>query len=117
DSIWVELVGVTFMFIGGANFALHFQALRRGRVVHYWRDPEFRAYVLLLAGLVTFVSGYLLLDGYFNDVGTSLRQALFHSISIMTTSGFAAGNFSAWPGMLPVLLVLSSFVGACAYST
>lgn len=117
DSIWVELVGVTFMFIGGVNFALHFQALRRGSIIHYWRDPEFKAYVLALIGLVILVAGYLVLDGYFNDIGMSLRQALFHSVSIMTTSGFAAGNFSAWPGMLPVLLVLSSFVGACAYST
>lgn len=117
DSVWIELVAVSFMFIGGVNFALHFQALRRGSITHYWRDTEFKAYVLALSGLIVFVSGYLVLDGYFNDVGTSLRQALFHSLSIMTTSGFAAGNFSAWPGLLPVLLILSSFVGACAYST
>jgi trk system potassium uptake protein TrkH len=34
-----------------------------------------------------------------------------------TTTGFASANFSAWAFMLPVLLIFSSFVGACAGST
>lgn len=117
DSVGVELVAVAFMFLGGINFALHFQAMRKGSAKHYWRDPEFKAYVFALSSLIVFVSAYLVVTGYFDTTGTALRQALFHSVSIMTTSGFAAGNFSAWPGLLPVLLVLSSFIGACAYST
>jgi trk system potassium uptake protein TrkH len=34
-----------------------------------------------------------------------------------TTTGFASTNFSMWVFMLPVLLIFSSFVGACAGST
>jgi trk system potassium uptake protein TrkH len=38
-------------------------------------------------------------------------------ISIATTTGFTTNNFSYWPGLLPVLLIISSFVGGCAGST
>lgn len=34
-----------------------------------------------------------------------------------TTTGFASTNFSVWAFMLPVLLIFSSFIGACAGST
>lgn len=117
DSAAIEMITVAFMFLGGINFALHFQAMRYGRVVAYWRDPELRAYVFGLFALTAFVSIYLVARDYYDGVGTSLRQAVFHSVSIMTTSGFASDDFAAWPGMLPVLLILSSFIGACAYST
>lgn len=117
DSAAIEAVTVTFMIIAGINFALHFQVMRKGGMLHYWRDPEFRTYISALFWLIAFVTAYLVADGYYNSTGSSFRQALFHSVSIMTTSGFAADNFAAWPGVLPVLLVLSSFVGACAYST
>ena len=117
DSAAVEMVAVAFMIIGGVNFALHFHAMRRASVLPYWRDPEFKAYVSSLFALAAFVSVYLAVSDYFENPGRAFREGLFHSVSIMTTSGFSAGEFSAWPGMLPVLLVLSSFIGACAYST
>ncbi|HEX7047263.1 MAG TPA: TrkH family potassium uptake protein [Gammaproteobacteria bacterium] len=117
DSAGIEIVTVVFMILGGANFALHFQAFHRGTLKHYWRDTEFRTYVLLLFWLAVFVSVYLLVADYQDDRGTPIRSAVFHAVSIMTTTGFVSGNFSDWPGMLPVLLILSSFVGACAYST
>src|SRR5690606_34622652 len=117
DSVAVEIVAIVFMVLGGANFALHFRAFQRGTLLHYWRDTEFRSYLLLLSGLALFVFAYLALAGYHGDAAASLRSGVFHAVSIMTTSGFVSGSFTDWPGMLPALLVLSSFIGACAYST
>jgi trk system potassium uptake protein TrkH len=34
-----------------------------------------------------------------------------------TTTGFTSTDFSAWPLLLPFLLILASFVGACSGST
>ncbi|MDX1442597.1 MAG: TrkH family potassium uptake protein [Gammaproteobacteria bacterium] len=117
NSAAVEMVAVVFMFIAGINFALHFQALRRGRVDAYARDPEFRAYAFLLLVLSVFVSLYLVAENWASEGETDIVRAVFQSVSIMTTTGFTSSDFSAWPGMLPVLLILSSFVGACANST
>ncbi len=113
----VEYVAMVFMVLGGVNFALHFQAFQRGSLKHYWRDPEFRAYILLLFWLMVFVAAWLSVSSHHDDTGLSIRHGMFHVVSIMTTSGFAADNFAGWPAMLPVLLILSSFIGACAYST
>ena len=117
DSAAVEMVAIVFMFISGINFALHFQALRRGRIDAYGKDPEFRAYLFLLVFLSVFVSIYLLAEDWYKDASTDVVRAVFHAVSIMTTTGFTSEDFSSWPGMLPVMLILASFVGACANST
>jgi trk system potassium uptake protein TrkH len=49
--------------------------------------------------------------------GESLTKAVFQAVSIGTTTGFTSTDFSAWPGALPVLLILASFIGGCAGST
>jgi len=36
---------------------------------------------------------------------------------MQTTTGFTSAHIAAWPGMLPPLLVLITFVGGCAGST
>lgn len=117
DSVAVEMVGVVFMFLATVNFALHFHAFRNSSVRHYWRDPEFRSYLLSIIALTLFVTAYLIVTDYYQGAATSFRYALFNTVSAMSTSGFASSNFSGWPGMLPPLLILSSFIGACAYST
>jgi trk system potassium uptake protein TrkH len=42
---------------------------------------------------------------------------VFQSVSVGTTTGFSSADFSGWPGALPVLLILASFIGGCAGST
>ncbi|MDX1455468.1 MAG: TrkH family potassium uptake protein [Gammaproteobacteria bacterium] len=113
----VEMVAIVFMFIAGANFALHFMAVSRLGVTHYFRDPEFRTYLFLLTSLTILASLYLSWHEHFETAGETMIKASFQVVSIMTTTGFTTDDFSAWPGLLPVVLILSSFIGACANST
>ncbi len=46
-----------------------------------------------------------------------LRHAAFQVVSMQTTTGLLTEGFAHWPGALPALLVLLSFVGGCAGST
>ena len=48
---------------------------------------------------------------------TPLRDGLFQTISIATTTGFTTQNFSEWPSGIPFLLLLAAFAGGCAGST
>ena len=116
DSGAVELVAIFFMVLAGINFALHFFAIRDRNPVHYLRDEEVRFYlaILLLASLVT--AGYLYMSGIYQGPDAA-RLALFQVVSIYTTTGFAAADFSAWPGFLPYLIFFGAFIGACAGST
>src|SRR5690606_19596946 len=103
DSAVIELIAVIFMFIGAVNFSLHFLAWRHRRVGSYFRDPEFRAYVRILVAAIIGYALVLWLTRYVHEPGHALRLALFHAVSMQTTSGFVTDDFTHWPGALPVI--------------
>jgi len=115
-SLYIEIVIIVFMFLAGANFALHYRALT-GKPSVYGRDPEFRFYLgfwltacLLLAGInMAGMTSY--------RIGAALRDAFFTGTSIMTTTGFCTADFDLWPNASRLLLVLLMFLGGCAGST
>jgi trk system potassium uptake protein len=117
DSYAIDMIAVVFMFLGGVSFALHFVMLRSRAGSHYRRDAEFRAYVSVVAGMVAFTTLYLLLTGTFADLGQSFRNAALHVVSMQTSTGFVTTGFADWPGALPALLMLATFIGGCAGST
>ncbi|HWK73637.1 MAG TPA: TrkH family potassium uptake protein [Povalibacter sp.] len=117
DNPVIETIAVVFMFIGGVNFSLHFLAWRHRRLINYFRDPEFKMFVRILVFSIALYTLVLWLTRHIHEPGEALRLAVFQAVSMQTTAGFVTDNFSAWPGALPVILVLSAFVGGCAGST
>ncbi|MDX1592712.1 MAG: TrkH family potassium uptake protein [Gammaproteobacteria bacterium] len=117
DSALIEAVAVVFMFLSGANFALHFLAWRRMSTNPYLGDPEFRAYFTGLAIVAVLTTASLYLTDTFGNFGSALHHGIFQAVSIGTTTGFTTAEYFAWPIFLPVLLLFSSFVGGCAGST
>lgn len=117
DNPAIEAVAVLFMFLAGANFSLHFLAFRHLSIKPLIRDVEFRAYAMLLLIFSAVCVAYLFFTGY-APLPDSIRSGIFHTVSVMTTTGLFIGDgYAAWPGFLGVLLVLSSCIGACAGST
>jgi len=116
DSTAIEMIAVVFMLISGVNFALHFTAARNISLSHYWRDEEFRTYLYIALCLTIITSTYLYVT-HTSELGKSLRDGLFHVVSIGTTTGFTSEEYFNWPGFLPVLLLFASFAGGCAGST
>lgn len=117
NSVQIEWVAIIFMLASGANFGLHFVAWRNRSLLYYWRDAEFKMYVSVLAAicLLTFLT--LVFHYQHNDWFLLVTKAVFQVVSIGTTTGFTSTEFSAWPTVLPVLLILISFIGGCAGST
>ena len=116
-STAVELVAVVFMFVAGINFSLHFFTWRYLRFSQYLENAEFRAYVVILAMVSSLVVATLLWNRTYDSSLAGSVNGLFTAVSISTTTGFTVGDFSAWPGALPVLLIFASFVGGSAHST
>lgn len=116
ESTPIYAVAIFFMVVCGANFSLHFVALRRISLRPYREDSEFRAYAgfLLAVSLITVLYLYL---SHWYSLKQSLVHGIFQVVSIATTTGFTTVEYFAWPGFLPVLLLFMSFVGACAGST
>ena len=117
NSATIDLVAIFFMFLAGINFSLHFFAWRNIQVSHYNQDPEFRTYVGLLAVLALVVTVSLMAFGTYPSTGQAFINGVFQAVSIATTTGFTTANYATWPGALPVLLILASFIGGCAGST
>lgn len=111
----IESVAIIFMLLSGINFGLHFLVWRRRNVLHYFQDAEVRTY---LAALVTVAVIVCALLYQHPQAGVSpIRDGLFQTVSIATTTGFTTHNFSLWPSVIPILLLLAAFTGGCAGST
>jgi trk system potassium uptake protein TrkH len=117
NSAAVELVAAVFMLISGINFALHFVAWRGLSFKPYLQDPEVRTYCMILLFSAVITSAYLYFTATFDTVTSAIHYGLFHAISIGTTTGFTTAAYYDWPGFLPVLLLFTSFIGGCAFST
>ena len=46
-----------------------------------------------------------------------IQESAFQVVSIATTTGFLTSNYSNWPLFVPILLLFTAFIGACAGST
>ena len=117
DSTAVDIVAIVFMFAAGINFSLHFFAWRYVSIKHYAKDPEFRAYSLMLFVVSLIVVAVLFQHQYFDTTAQNIINGVFQAVSIATTTGFTTDGFSNWPTVLPVLLIFASFIGGSAGST
>ena len=117
NSATIEMITVFFMLVAGMNFSLHFLAWRHRSIWHYFSDSELRVYVLILAIISVITSTYLYFMHTFDDPWTAIHQGVFQAVSIGTTAGFTTTDYSLWPGFLPILLLMTSYVGGCAGST
>ena len=117
QSQLIETVAIVFMLLAGVNFSLHFLAWRSFTIKPYFGDEEFRTYikVLLIASTMTVL--YLYFTEAYTDFNSALHHGVFQAVSAGTTTGFTTTNFSMWPGFLPALLIVVSFIGGCAGST
>ncbi len=108
-----EWVIIAFMFVAGANFALQYRALVRGRLDILTRDEELRAYtgIVILATVLLVVA----LGVGTDPIGT-VRVALFQVLSILTTTGFASVDFQLWNEQAKMVLLVLMFIGGCAGS-
>ncbi|MEJ2755631.1 MAG: potassium transporter TrkG, partial [Gammaproteobacteria bacterium] len=117
NSPSIDFTCIFFMLLSGINFALHFLCWSNKSIAHYFRDPEVKCYLFFIF-IITSISFYTLVhSGILNDTSTAFREALFHTVSITTTTGFATDNFANWPTLVAVVLIMGSFLGGCAGST
>ncbi len=116
QSTYVQIVIVVFMFLAGANFSLHFMALK-GDLGAYWKNEEFRFYFYILSAATLLIFAANHISHIYTDSITNFRDTLFQTVSIMTTTGFGTADFDRWSPFARLLLVTLMFIGGCAGST
>jgi trk system potassium uptake protein TrkH len=117
DSPLLEWIAVVFMVVASINFALYFLVLRKRSVGVLLSDVEARGTVLVLAGSVLLVAGYLLWQGVYSEPWVALRHSAFNVVSIASTTGYATVDFNQWPSFAPWFMLMLSGVATSAGST
>ncbi len=114
NSTTIEIICIVFMLLSAFSFTLHYFAIYRRKPLKYFYDPEFRFFfsILLLVLIVSFLIN--LLSNYEN--GPSYKEIIFHSVSMITTTGFSISDTSNWPLSISFLLLIGAFIGACSGS-
>ncbi|WP_255152600.1 TrkH family potassium uptake protein [Halorarius halobius] len=122
----VQWAVMLFMLVAGTNFAL-FWYVRVGQPRRLVENSEFRSYLLamgvvgvLLAallytgvGLATTPANVAPIQGAAED---ALRHALFQTLAIVTTTGYASMDFNAWSEVGKLVLLFAMFLGGSAGS-
>ncbi len=116
NNPYFDWVITAFMFIAGANFALHYMVLK-GNLKAWWKDPEFKFYTGVIVFSVFTATLFLFLGHYYDSFIDSLRYASFQVVSIITTTGYTTADYEKWPVYIQTLLLVLMFVGGCAGST
>ena len=115
NNLYFETVIILFMFLGGVNFALHYQMVT-GNFKAVFQNPEFRVYAAMIV-IAVIIATLGLAHGTGDSLEHSFRRAAFNVVSIHTTTGYATDDFNAWPDYLRILIVVLMMVGGCSGST
>ena len=116
DSLSVELVLIFAMVMAGIHFGLIFATLRRQRN-NIFRSEIARTYFAVIGVSALLIGISLWMADIYPNIFASMRSALFHTVSLITTTGFATADCNTWTSFAIMILIFCSVVCACAGST
>lgn len=117
----VQWITVVFMLLGGTNFYLHYRSvyLRERKV--YRGNSEFRMMILWFAIISVLITLFLIGEDSgeltLGSVYGKLKESVFTTVSLGTTTGFFTENFTMWPSQCMILLMFVALIGASSSST
>jgi trk system potassium uptake protein len=114
DSAYADAVITIFMIIFGINFNI-FYLIVLGNVKEALKSEELRWYLGIIAVFIIVITINIMPN--YKNILEAFRYAAFQVGSIITTTGFVTADFSLWPVLSQVLLVLLMLIGASAGST
>lgn len=120
DSPLIHYITIVFMYIGGINFVLMYNAVVKRHFGHLFHDDEYRTYTIVVLVVTAVIMVSLLMAEPMINAGIiekDFRNALFQVVSIITSTGFATDNYVLWSPIAVFFLLFLMFVGACAGST
>jgi trk system potassium uptake protein TrkH len=108
DSIWVEIV-VMFLMIAGATSFLLIEGMTRGKFRDYIKSAETRLFWILII-IFSFLVSFAIFD-----MNQPARNALFLTVSALTTGGFT--TLGTYTGLSMLLLLVLMIIGGYSAST
>ncbi|MFW6077366.1 MAG: TrkH family potassium uptake protein, partial [Hyphomicrobiales bacterium] len=111
----IHWVAIVFMFAGSLPLLLFARAVKTGSL-KVWNDDQVKAHAKIVLTVIFGLTAWYMIR---TDAGPAdaLRIVSLNTVSVITTTGYALGDYSAWaPGAAGVFFVLM-FIGGCSGST
>jgi trk system potassium uptake protein TrkH len=122
----IQWAVIVFMVVAGTNFAL-FWYVQAGEPERLVRNVEFRSYLLVMAAVSVVLGGLLFVGVGLAETPANVvtipgnlehaaRQAVFQTVAIVTTTGYASMDFNTWDQSSQLILLFAMFLGGSAGS-
>lgn len=116
NSPFLEYASTVFMFLSSTNFTLLYLLFIKQRFRQVWKDEELRLFVgVIFLSVVVITLTRWVEQGVVSE--ESFRSSLFHTISLISTTGFTTDDFMFWPHLAWIVLTVICVIGSCSGST
>jgi len=111
----VAMVAIFFMLVSAVPFVAYLQLVNR-KFDKFVRDEQIRTFFLLalFAAGTMWIYQLAMMD---DSAGAALLSAAFNTTSILTGTGYATADYSAWGPFAISMFFILTFIGGCAGST
>ncbi|MCM1152738.1 MAG: TrkH family potassium uptake protein [Muribaculum sp.] len=116
DNIYVKVVMVIFMFLGGVNFALIYKAIH-GNFYFCKINTALKVYLWMILLTYAIFAINVVATGLVYDISDVTIDPLFQAVSIISSTGLTEPDFHDWGPVAVIVLVVMMMMGACAGST
>ncbi|MBO7188050.1 MAG: TrkH family potassium uptake protein [Tidjanibacter sp.] len=116
DNVWIDLVAIFFMLIGGIHLGVIYATVT-GKKNNMFRSEIARYYLISTLVACTIISISLVSSGRYDSFGEAARYGFFQGISMVSTTGFATADANLWPPIALFFIILLGIQCGCAGST
>lgn len=114
NNPFIEIAIASFLVLYGMNFNLYYLIIR-GKIKEALKSEEFHWYLLIIVSATAIISAGIY--SIYGSIGTTIRNAFFNVMTILSTAGFCTVDFTTWPQYTQAIIVILMFIGGCAGST
>lgn len=115
-NLYVKIVLMIFMFMGGVNFSLLYK-LVTGKIREAFRNEVIRWYIVLIFFFATILAINVVVKGLMENIEDVTIDPIFQAVSILSSTGLTEPDFYDWGAVPVIVLIIMMFMGACAGST
>ena len=115
DNFFIELIMVVFMLLASTNFNLYYMSIKQ-RYNYFKDNSEFSFFIVMLLSTIVLITINLYTSGTYDSSVESMRQSVFQTSSVISTTGYATTDFNTWPTFSRMILLFLMITGGCASS-
>lgn len=115
DSLLLHWIAIIFMLAGAIPFVLFVRLLVNKKFILF-KDTQVRG-LLWIVAITTFALTTQLVITDQMEPFKALTMACFNLVSVITTTGFASGDYQLWGSLSLIIFFFVTFVGGCSGST